>query len=522
LCFFIYGLTAFGQVDNDYFQFVDSADVHIDADSKKALSFLDAIPEPIEKNIPGRVADYYSIKSLIYDDLNEYTMQHQCIILTLKYAKKENNFCVAGKASIDIFLNLYFIKKDRSAFRYLDEAITYYKKCDYEYGAIEVLQVRAYAKYLDGEYKASNILLLSELDTYKSINEDAYYYMFALYMLTSNYIYLNDLENARKYFKEFKRLKNNSTIVKYNYFNFEAGINKSFGDFFFNKKQIDSTLFYLEKSTKLTDYMSEDVLKNYYRLYADTNKYLGDIDKSKTYIDSLIFVQNRLFNRTVKASFKVNDSLITAESELIVQNDKKAFNRIVAGFSVLALLLLSLLIFVYYWKQKKKLEEHNLDIKNSLLFLKTNNEQLGVKVYGLEEYIQNLKKEVKQISRTGSVDHQKEKIKNLYKNLHLNSSTLLDKSENHLDLVNNLNIAFFRKIEENYPKLNKPEIIICYYLFMGFTNKEIAVFLNTTIRSVESRRYRISKKMNLSKKDMTLLEFLQSTFSDTLKNNELS
>ena len=57
---------------------------------------------------------------------------------------------------------------------------------------------------------------------------------------------------------------------------------------------------------------------------------------------------------------------------------------------------------------------------------------------------------------------------------------------------------------------------------MGFTNKEIAVFLNTTIRSVESRRYRISKKMNLSKKDMTLLEFLQSTFSDTLKNNELS
>ena len=238
MCFFIYGLTAFGQVDNDYFQFVDSADVHIDADSKKALSFLDAIPEPIEKNIPGRVADYYSIKSLIYDDLNEYTMQHQCIILTLKYAKKENNFCVAGKASIDIFLNLYFIKKDRSAFRYLDEAITYYKKCDYEYGAIEVLQVRAYAKYLDGEYKASNILLLSELDTYKSINEDAYYYMFALYMLTSNYIYLNDLENARKYFKEFKRLKNNSTIVKYNYFNFEAGINKSFGDFFFNKKQI--------------------------------------------------------------------------------------------------------------------------------------------------------------------------------------------------------------------------------------------------------------------------------------------
>ena len=99
---------------------------------------------------------------------------------------------------------------------------------------------------------------------------------------------------------------------------------------------------------------------------------------------------------------------------------------------------------------------------------------------------------------------------------------MLDKGENHLDLVNELNIEFFKKIEEKHPQLNKSEISICYYLFMKFTNKEIAVFLNTTIRSVESRRYRISKKMNLTKKDMTLLEYLQNTFSDTLKNNKLN
>jgi DNA-binding NarL/FixJ family response regulator len=84
--------------------------------------------------------------------------------------------------------------------------------------------------------------------------------------------------------------------------------------------------------------------------------------------------------------------------------------------------------------------------------------------------------------------------------------------------MNELNVEFFKKIEEVHPELNKSEIIICYYLFMGFTNKEIAVFLNTTIRSVESRRYRISKKIHLVKTDTTLLEYLENTFSYTLKN----
>jgi DNA-binding NarL/FixJ family response regulator len=51
---------------------------------------------------------------------------------------------------------------------------------------------------------------------------------------------------------------------------------------------------------------------------------------------------------------------------------------------------------------------------------------------------------------------------------------------------------------------------------MGFTNKEIAVFLNATVRSVESRRYRISKKIELVNKNTTLLKHLQVTFSDTL------
>ncbi|MDG1729892.1 MAG: hypothetical protein P8K68_09315 [Algibacter sp.] len=183
LCFLVFCLFAYTQEENNCFRFIDSADVYIDYNSEKALSFLEAIPKPIEENIPGRVADYYYLKALIYDDYKEFASYHQCVILAIKYAEKENNFCVAGEACIGLFSNLYYTKQDVSVYKYLDKARAYYAKCDFEYGNIEVTEVEAYAKFLDGDYKACNNLLLNELDTYKNINEDPYYYMFALYML---------------------------------------------------------------------------------------------------------------------------------------------------------------------------------------------------------------------------------------------------------------------------------------------------------------------------------------------------
>ena len=205
LCFFVSGLTAFGQADNDYYRFVDSADFYIDESSEKALAFLNAIPKPVEDHIAGRLAEYYSIKTLIHDDFKEFTKQHQCIILTLKYAKKENNYCVGGEACVNMFSNLYYVDNDTTAYKYLDEAKWYYEKCEYEYGLIEVAQVEAYTQFLDGEFKACNTYLLKELETYKNIKDEGYYYMFALYMLTSNYIKLDDFEKAHEY---LMRLKN--------------------------------------------------------------------------------------------------------------------------------------------------------------------------------------------------------------------------------------------------------------------------------------------------------------------------
>ena len=349
---------------------------------------------------------------------------------------------------------------------------------------------------------------MKNLDKYKKL-DDKYFYLFATYMLVSDYIYLNDFKNADKYFKEFKALKNDESFTAHNYFSFEVAINLCKADVYFENKQMDSTFFYLDKSAKLLDHMCGDVVESYFKISAEAYKFIGDIDISKAYIDSLLIYEKKIYNSTVNASIDINESLSKVQLELKEASEKKFFNGALVVVLIFILICICFLYLFFHRKNKYKLNDLT-NQESNLSYFKSNNEKLTVKVQGLEEYIVNLKKEVKTIAAINDPQSLREGIKDFYKNLHLNSSTLLDKTENHLELVNDLNVDFFKKTNELYPQLNNSEVIICYYLFIGFKNKEIAVFLNTTVRAIESKRYRITKKINLEK--TTLIEHLEATF----------
>ena len=398
-------------------------------------------------------------------------------------------------------------------FKYLDQAKYYYKKCDYKLGLVEVDQMVAYAKFLESKHEDCNNIILKKLDDYKKVvDEDAYFYLFANYMLISNYLVLDDFDSAKQYYKEFKSLKGKPGVIDYNYYSFDVAINVTIADVYDRRNQPDSTLHYLKKSDKFLKYMGEDVQRDYYELYANAYKIKGDIDMSKAYIDSLAALRDKIYKNTVEASLIINEPFLSDGS---LSEDVASFFEMKTMLYFLGILAaISVIYFLFYRKQKKKVIEYSNESSN-FSYLKSNNEKLTVKVQGLEEYIKKLKEEVRAISTTKNIDQQKEQIKELYKNLHINSSTILNKGDSHLELVNDLNIQFFKEIEQKYPDLNQSEIILCYYLFMGFTNKEIAVFLNVSIRAVESRRYRISKKIKFNKNKTTLVEHLQNTFQNS-------
>lgn len=60
---------------------------------------------------------------------------------------------------------------------------------------------------------------------------------------------------------------------------------------------------------------------------------------------------------------------------------------------------------------------------------------------------------------------------------------------------------FYQALQAEYPELNVSDLNFCTLIKMNFEIKEISIYSNASIRSVESRRYRIIKKMDLRNQD---------------------
>lgn len=83
---------------------------------------------------------------------------------------------------------------------------------------------------------------------------------------------------------------------------------------------------------------------------------------------------------------------------------------------------------------------------------------------------------------------------------------VLKKIEDQFDVVHN---NFMKRLREKHPDLSNNERMMCAYLKMNLSTKEIAPLLNISIRGVETIRYRLRKKFELERED-SLLEYLNS------------
>lgn len=77
--------------------------------------------------------------------------------------------------------------------------------------------------------------------------------------------------------------------------------------------------------------------------------------------------------------------------------------------------------------------------------------------------------------------------------------------EENFDLVYE---NYLKRLGEMYPELNVSDKKLCAYLKMDLSSKDIAPLMNMSVRSVETNRYRLRKKMGLER-DTNLGEFLQ-------------
>lgn len=81
-----------------------------------------------------------------------------------------------------------------------------------------------------------------------------------------------------------------------------------------------------------------------------------------------------------------------------------------------------------------------------------------------------------------------------------------EKFKENFDLVYD---NFMKRLTAQFPDLKKNDLKLCAYLRMGLSSKEIASLLNMSVRSIETARYRLRKKLGIGQGD-NLSEFIQS------------
>ena len=126
------------------------------------------------------------------------------------------------------------------------------------------------------------------------------------------------------------------------------------------------------------------------------------------------------------------------------------------------------------------------------------------------EMLEDVRKNVMSISKSLDENKQPTIIKQKVVRLITQINNNIDHDKDFEIFQSNFNLIhkdFFHLLDNKYPNLTRNDKILCAYLKMNLTSKEIAPLLNISIRGVEVSRYRLRKKMNLDK-DLNLSDFL--------------
>ncbi|WP_323789901.1 triple tyrosine motif-containing protein [Psychroserpens sp.] len=180
---------------------------------------------------------------------------------------------------------------------------------------------------------------------------------------------------------------------------------------------------------------------------------------------------------------------------------------------VLSTIILLLIIHYYYRKyyrnqqrkvieqSKRELEVKELENAQELMALKNNqlrldidnkNRELAISTMSLikkNEFLNSIKDELKSVNKTEGINPV---IKIIDKNL---NNT--DDWKFFEEAFNNADKDFLKKIKAKHSSLTPNDLKLCAYLRLNLSSKEIAPLLNISTKSVEVKRYRLRKKMNL-------------------------
>ena len=202
------------------------------------------------------------------------------------------------------------------------------------------------------------------------------------------------------------------------------------------------------------------------------------------------------------------------------------------NFAVIIYFILSIVIAYYinkayknyYKKQEQKLiEENNLlleikELETEQQLMKLQNEQLSqdvdtksrelavstMSLIKKNDLLSLIKEDLKKTSEEGGTRSLKSVISVINKNISDDDTWNVFR-----EAFDTADKDFLKKVKQAHPSLTPNDLRLCAYLRLNLSSKEIAPLLNISVRSIEIKRYRLRKKMDLEH-EQGLVEYILS------------
>ena len=399
-------------------------------------------------------------------------------------------------------LNLSLIRKDQGDLKSSEELLDQIVERITTKGInpIEILQV--YISYMDLFFVSGNDeLVVDYYNKIKSLHQEKF---------SLNDIFLN----------ESKVLYSQANLVYANFLQSKAKLEESLEYLFLAKELIGSipqripiinleisNVFYLMgMNNKAKELIQQNLINENINQYQklDNFKLLEKIysdEGSTNYLlsvkDSIIFYTEQPTQRLVEDQFNTLESLMLVtekQNDLNISKSINNRNALVSIFLVAILFLIAVSLRFNFDLQKEKNTRLGLEKDKINEELKLKRRELFSKINFISQrndYLNNIRDQLDgDISIAKNLKSIKREIKNI---------TTSEQAYEEFDKMFSQVYPNFYKRLNLTAKLSQTDIRLASYIKMNHSNNEISRISGISLRTVESQRYRLSKKLNLAK-----------------------
>lgn len=246
------------------------------------------------------------------------------------------------------------------------------------------------------------------------------------------------------------------------------------------------------------------IYRKTYRFLSNSYDSIGDYRLAKKYLEKVYSVEKSLFksylNKEVTAlTTKYNYEL--KEAQLAEEKHKSNFR--LTFFIGIFLITIILLIFAIvlnrlrkmtFLQKENQMKNQNAILKNNIMY---HNKTLTMNAL---RFVQNdnLLNEISQ--RVGAMEYlKKADLKEAIQNL-ISEIRVSKKNEIWIDFEKSfkeVHVDFYKNLTQSHSDLSAKELRLCAFLKLNLTSKEIASINGTSLRTVETARHRLRKKLNI-------------------------